>query len=142
MSSFSDTIAKTPDTVADFPDIMVGLSPPTRKRERTALATSSTGAYLWVMRTLLLTALLILVPAAALAACVPAPTTESRAENLANQRALTLCQAQELHDATARRSQQLQLQADLQALQQNFQAQLKMQQTFAAASNPSTFSQF
>ena len=53
-----------------------------------------------------------------------------------------MCQAQGPPDATARRSQQLQLQADLQALQQNFQVQLKLQQTFAAASNPPTVSQF
>ena len=89
------------------------------------------------MRILLLAAALILMPTMAFAACIPAPPTENRAENLANQRALTLCQAQELHDATARKSEQLQVQADLQALQQNFNTQLRMQQTFAAASTPS-----
>src|SRR3569623_2574249 len=93
------------------------------------------------MRTLLLTAVLLLTPTAAFAACIPAPPTENRADNLAIQRALTLCQAQELHDATARKSEQLQVQADLQALQQNFNQQLRMQQTFAAASTP-TFPQF
>jgi len=51
-------------------------------------------------------------------------------------RALTLCQAQELHDATARTSQLLQFQADLQAQQQNFDLQLKLQRTYAAASTP------
>jgi hypothetical protein len=94
------------------------------------------------MRTALLIAALIIAPSTAFAACAPLPTTDDRAQNLANQRALTLCQAQELHDATARSSQQLQVQADLQALQQNFQVQLKLQQTFAAASNPPTVSQF
>ena len=93
------------------------------------------------MRVLLLTVALILAPTMAFAACLPVPPTENRAENLANQRALTLCQAQELHDATARKSEQLQVQADLQALQQNFNQQLRMQQTFAAASTP-TFPQF
>lgn len=93
------------------------------------------------MRLALLTAALILAPTMAFAACIPAPPTENRAENLANQRALTLCQAQELHDTTARKSEQLQVQADLQALQQNFNQQLRMQQTFTAASTP-TFAQF
>lgn len=88
------------------------------------------------MRTLLLIAALVLAPTTAFAACIPSPPTEDRAQNLANQRALTLCQAQELHDATAAKSQQLQLQADLQALQQNFDVQLKLQQTYAAASTP------
>jgi len=94
------------------------------------------------MRTLLLTAVLLLTPTAAFAACIPAAPTENRAENLANQRALTLCQAQELHDATARTSQLLQFQADLQAQQQNFDLQLKLQRTYAAASTPPTLPTF
>ena len=106
------------------------------------LATSLAVAYLSLMRTALLIAALILAPTAASAACIPLPTTEDRAQNLANERALTLCQAQELHDATARRSQELQLQADLQAQQQNFDLQLKLQQTYAAASTPPTLPQF
>lgn len=106
------------------------------------LATSLAVAYLWTMRTVLLIATLILAPTAASAACIPLPTTEDRAQNLANERALTLCQAQELHDATARKSQQLQVQADLQALQQNVNLQLKLQQTYTAASTPPTLPQF
>ena len=88
------------------------------------------------MRTALLIAALILAPTTAFAACIPLPTTEDRAQNLANAQALTLCQAQALHDATAAKSQQLQFQADLQAQQQNFDLQLKLQRTYAAASTP------
>jgi hypothetical protein len=88
------------------------------------------------MKALCLAALLLVAPTAAYAACIPVPPTENRAENLANQRALTLCRAQELHDATAAKAQQLQFQADLQAQQKNFELDLRMQQTFAAAQPP------
>jgi len=94
------------------------------------------------MRTAMLIAALLLVPTNALGACIPLPTTQDRAQNLANARALTLCQAQELHDATARTSQLLQFQADLQAQQQNFDLQLKLQRTYAAASTPPTLPTF
>jgi len=92
-------------------------------------------AYLCGMRTVLIAALM-LVPSAAQAMCVPVPPGEDRAENLANARALTLCRAQELSDATALRAQQLQLQADLQAQARAFEQQLRMQQTYAAARPP------
>lgn len=88
------------------------------------------------MRSLLLAAVLILAASPAFAYCVVAPTTEDRAENLANETQLTLCRAAELHDQTALKSQQLQFQADLQAAQKNLELELKMQQTFAAAGTP------
>lgn len=132
MSSISDTEYKIQDTVVDFPDT----NQPARKREEAVLATSGIGAYLSAMRSILLIAVLFLMPGTAFAACVPLPTTEDRAQNLANERALVLCQARALHDATARQSQQLQLQADLQAQRQNFELELRMQQTFNAAATP------
>jgi len=94
------------------------------------------------MRTALIIAALILAPTSAFATCIQLPTTEDRAENLTNERALALCRAQELHDATARTSQLLQFQADLQAQQQNFDLQLKLQRTYAAASTPPTLPTF
>ena len=91
------------------------------------------------MRHLIFIAVLIVMPTAAFAACIPVAPTENRAENLANEQALTLCRAQELHDATAFKAQQLQFQADLQAQAANFQQDLRMQQTFAAAATPPQF---
>ena len=93
------------------------------------------------MRKLLFAALLIALPGTAMAACIPVPPGEDRAENLANARALTLCRAQELHDATVAKSQQLQVQADLQAQARNFDLQLRLQQTYTAA-QPPTLPQF
>lgn len=78
----------------------------------------------------------MLAPSAAQAMCVPVPPGDDRAENLANARALTLCRAQELSDATALKAQQLQVQADLEAQARSFEQQLRMQQTYAAAQPP------
>ena len=94
------------------------------------------------MRSLLLATLLSLAASPAFAYCAVTPPTEDRAQNLANETALTLCQAAELHDQTVVKSQQLQFQADLQAQQKNFELELKMQQTFAAAATPVVPQQF
>jgi len=100
-------------------------------------------SHVWVMfRPLLIAAVLTLAASPALAYCPIPPTTEDRAQNLANQRELMLCQASELHAQTAAKSQQLQFQADLQALQKNLEQELKMQQTFAAAATPVPPQQF
>jgi len=88
------------------------------------------------MRPLLLALVLALAATPAFAYCTIVPPTEDRAENLANETALTLCRAAELHAETALKSQQLQFQADLQAQGSNFAQDLRMQQTFAAAASP------
>jgi hypothetical protein len=88
------------------------------------------------MRPLILAAVLALAASPALAYCPTPPPTEDRAENLANQRELMLCEAAQLHDQTALKAQQLQFQADLQAAQQTIELDQKMRQTFAAAANP------
>jgi hypothetical protein len=88
------------------------------------------------MRPLLAALVLILVASPAFAACKVVPPTEDRAENLANETALTLCRAAELHSETALKSLQLDIQADLQAQARNFEQELRMQQTFAAAAAP------
>jgi hypothetical protein len=100
-------------------------------------------SHLWdMLRPLLIAAVLLLAASPALAYCPTPPATEDGAENLANQRELMLCEAAQLHDQTALKSQQLQFQADLQAQQQNFELELKMQQTFAAAATPVVPQQF
>ena len=88
------------------------------------------------MRPLLLAAVLALAASPALAFCKVLPPTENRAENLANETALTLCRAAELHDQTALKALQLDFEADLQAQTRNFEQDLRMQQTFAAAAAP------
>ena len=88
------------------------------------------------MRSFLLAAVLVFAATPAFAYCAVLPPTEDRAENLANETALTLCRASELHDQTALKSQQLDFQADLQAQARNFEQDLRMQQTFAAAAAP------
>ena len=100
------------------------------------LGTPRSLGHLISMRPLLLAAVLTLAASPAFAYCAVPPPTEDRAQNLANETALTLCQAAELHDTTVFKSQQLQFQADLQAQQKNFELELKMQQTFAAAATP------
>jgi hypothetical protein len=84
------------------------------------------------MRTLLLAALFAAVPAGAFAACVGLPDDAST-RYVQNQTALTLCRADALHESTAARARELQLQAELAALQQNIALQQRLQQTFAAA---------
>ena len=87
------------------------------------------------MRLLLLAALLIAAPLPALAYCPSIPDDASTG-NVANQTQLTLCRANELHDSTALKAQELQFRADLQAQTQMLDLQLKLQQTYAAAQPP------
>jgi hypothetical protein len=87
------------------------------------------------MRTLLLTLAFMAAATPAFATCVPLKPTGDRATDLANEQALTLCRAAELHARTAQYTQQLQFQADLQAEANNLQQEFRMQQTFAAAAN-------
>jgi len=87
------------------------------------------------MRTLLLTLAFIAAATPAFATCTPLKPTGDRATDLANEQALTLCLAAELHARTAQQAQQLQFQADLQAQANNLQQDFRMQQTFAAAGN-------
>jgi hypothetical protein len=85
------------------------------------------------MRTLLLTFAFIAAATPAFATCVAVKPTGDRATDLANEQALTLCLAAELHARTAQQAQQLQFQADLQAQSNNLQQDFRMQQTFSAA---------
>jgi hypothetical protein len=87
------------------------------------------------MRVFLLAVLLTAAPLPALAYCPSIPDDASTG-NIANQTQLTLCRANELHDRTALKAQELQFQADLQAQMQSLQTQLKLQQTYAAAQPP------
>jgi hypothetical protein len=83
------------------------------------------------MRKLLLAAVLILAATPALAVCPVIPDDEST-HNIQNQTRLTLCRQAEVNALAARKSQELQLQADLFAQMQNFELELRMQQMFAA----------
>ena len=71
------------------------------------------------MRTFVLTLAFIAAATPAFATCTPIKPTGDRATDLANEQALTLCLAAELHARTAQQSQQLQIQADLQAQTNN-----------------------
>jgi uncharacterized membrane-anchored protein len=90
------------------------------------------------MRPFLLAALLIAAPLPALAWC-PSIPDDATTGYVGNQTQLTLCRANELHDRTAQKAQELQFQADLQAQMQSLQMQLKLQQTYAAASQSPVF---
>ncbi|HVY51185.1 MAG TPA: hypothetical protein VHA07_06435 [Devosia sp.] len=85
------------------------------------------------MRVFLLAALLAALPAAALADCINLPD-DAATRYVQNQTALTLCRVTALHDSTLLRARQLQLEAELAALQRNLELEQRMQQTFAAAS--------
>ncbi len=90
------------------------------------------------MRLLLLSAVLAFAAGPALAYCPSIPDDASTGY-VANQTQLTLCRANELSDRTALKAQELQFQADLQAQSKMLELQFKMQQTFAAASQPPVF---
>lgn len=87
------------------------------------------------MRPLLLATLLTAAPLPALAWCPSVPDDASTGY-VANQAQLTLCRANELHDRTALKAQELQFQADLQAQSKMLELQFKLQQTYAAAQPP------
>jgi hypothetical protein len=87
------------------------------------------------MRPFLLAALLLAAPLPALAYCPSVPDDASTGY-VGNQAQLTLCRANELHDRTALKAQELQFQADLQAQAEMVELQLKLQQTYAAAQPP------
>src|SRR6185437_7315985 len=106
------------------------------KSDRPALAPGVGHAYLLGMKRLLLIAVLALAPTAAFAASCPDIPDDSSTHNIDNETALTLCRAQALHDATAAKAQQLQVQSDLAAAAKNFELELKMQQTMDAAATP------
>jgi hypothetical protein len=90
------------------------------------------------MRPFLLAALLIAAPLPALAWC-PSIPDDATTGYVGNQTRLTLCRANELHDRTAQKAQELQFQADLQAQSKMLELQFKLQQTYAAASQPPVF---
>ena len=93
------------------------------------------------MRTLLLTLVLTLAPTAAFAYCPAVASTDAVTAN-ANRQAVLDCQAAQLRTTTTLQQQKLDLAAALQAQQQNFDLQLRMQKTFDAASPPVTFPAF
>ena len=93
------------------------------------------------MSKLLLAAVLILAATPAFAYCPDIPDDVSTG-NIANQRQLTLCRAAELHDSTALKAQELQVQAELQASRMHLELEQRMQQTFGAAATAATFPQF
>ena len=90
------------------------------------------------MRPVLLSAVLALAATPVLAYC-PSIPDDAGTGYVANQTQLTLCRANELSDRTALKAQELQFQADLQAQFKMLELQFKMQQTFAAASQPPVF---
>jgi hypothetical protein len=83
------------------------------------------------MRPFILATLLIAAPLPALAFCPSFPDDASTGY-VGNQTQLTLCRANELHDSTARKAQELQFQADLQAQTRMLELQFKLQQAYAA----------
>ena len=90
------------------------------------------------MRPFLLAALLIAAPLPALAWC-PSIPDDATTGYVGNQTQLTLCRANELHDRTTQKAQELQFQADLQAQSKMLELQFKLQQTYAAASQSPVF---
>ena len=93
------------------------------------------------MRTLLAIAL-ILIPTAAFAYCPVVADSTSAAVTNAQQQAVIACQQNELHATTTLQQQKLDLSTAIQAQQQNFDLQLRMQKTFDAASPTVTFPSF
>lgn len=94
------------------------------------------------MRTLLLTAALILLPTAAFAYCPVVADSDSAVVTNTAQQQLIACQQNELHTTVQIQQQKLDLQSALAAQQQNFDLELRMQKTFDAAQPPMTFPQF
>ena len=88
------------------------------------------------MKRLLLIVVLALAPTAALAVSCPNIPDDTSTHNIDNETALTLCEAQALHDSTANKAQQLQYQSDLQDATKNLELELKMQQTMNNAATP------
>ncbi len=93
------------------------------------------------MRTLLLTLALILAPTAAFAYCPAIGSTDAVTAN-ANREAVLACQAEQLRATTTQQQQKLDLSTAIQAQQQNFDLQLRLQKTFDAASPTVTFPAF
>jgi hypothetical protein len=104
------------------------------------IGTPASRAYLAAMRTLLALAL-ILVPTSAFAFC-PAVGSADPVRANANQQQVLDCQVTQLRNTIALQQQKLDFAADLQAQQQNFNQQLRMQKTFDAAQPAVTFPQF
>ncbi len=93
------------------------------------------------MRAILLTLALILAPTAAFAYCPAVASTDAVTAN-ANRQAVLECQAEQLRATAAQQRQKLDLSTAIQAQQQNFDLQLRLQKTFDAASPPVTFPPF
>ncbi len=92
------------------------------------------------MRTLLAIAL-IFVPTAAFAYCPAIGSADAVKANLSRAEVLA-CQAAELKQTTTLQQQKLDLSTAIQAQQENFDLQLRMQKTFDAASPTVTFPSF
>ena len=88
------------------------------------------------MERLLLIAVLAFAPTAALAASCPNLPDDTSTHNIDNDTALTLCEAQALHDDTAQKSRQLQYQSDLAAATKTLELEFRMQQAFDNAATP------
>lgn len=93
------------------------------------------------MRKIMLTVALILAPTAAFAYCPAIGSADAVKANLSRAQVLA-CQAAELNATVVQQQQKLDLSTAIQAQQQNFDAQLRMQKTFDAASPTVTFPAF
>jgi hypothetical protein len=102
-----------------------------------ALAAPPSAPYIDGMRPVLLAVTLALAASPAFAYC-PAIPDGPASHYTENQRALMLCQQQELAAAAAQRSRELQYQSDVLGLQIQLEQQLKLQQ-LAVTIPPVTF---